>query len=45
MLRQIWCGDKSTWEVLAYARRCKTELPGYDFRVRHDNDHHPDAIS
>ena len=45
MLRKIWCEDKSTWEVLAYARRCKTELPGYDFRVRHDNYHHPDAIS
>ena len=22
MLRKIWCEDKSTWEVLAYARIC-----------------------
>ena len=44
MLRKIMSEDSSTWEALAFAKRCKKEMPGFDFKVRLDKDNHPDAI-
>ena len=37
VLRKIMYEGSSTWEVLAFLRRCKHKIPGFDFRVRQDN--------
>ena len=41
MLLKVMSDDSSTWEALAFLRRCKIEMPGFDFRVRLNENSHP----
>ena len=44
MLLKIMAEDSSTWEALAFLRRCKEEIPGFDFRIRLNERNHPCSL-
>ena len=44
MLLKIMAEDSSTWEALAFLRRCKDEMPGFDFRIRLNERNHPCSL-
>ena len=44
MLLKVMAEDSSTWETLAFLRRCKEEMPGFDFRIRLNERNHPCSL-
>ena len=44
MLHKVMAEGSSTWEALAFLRRCKSEMVGFDFRIRLNNKNHPCAL-
>ena len=44
MLLKIMSEGSSTWEALAFLKRCKKEIPGFDFRIRLNENNHPCAL-
>jgi len=44
MLHEIMAEDSTTWEALAFVRRCKRNMIGFDFRIRLDAKHRPNGL-
>ena len=44
MLQDIMAEDTTTWEALAFVRRCKKTMIGFDFRIRLDDNHRPNGL-
>ena len=44
MLRKVMAEDSTSWEALAFVRKCKNTMPGFDFKIRLDQSHRPNAI-
>ena len=44
ILRKIMTEDSGTWKALAYLQECKSQYPGFDYRVHYDKDGMPTSI-
>ena len=43
-MNTVMTEGSSTWEALGYLKRCKKEIPGFDFRIRLNEKNHPCSL-
>ena len=36
--------DATLWKLISFSKKCKRDLPGFDFDVHYSEDRYPDAI-